>query len=341
MSEFRQGHRFALEHFAPDGRSLGQALVEPDFQPARECAYFAAVRRGALPLVTAPAEGEVAPVWSEELGPPHCSGVRVGGCDFSSAYFLDLAQQQAAVYVASGALARGDSYHYRVLAYPAVDAAAASASAAELEFGAEALADPIPLSEGGLGELLARSEAIDGSDPNDAPVFVAAGVVSECRQLAARAGDVEAGGVLVGRLHRDRLRPEVFVEVTAQIPARHAEARGASFAFTPETWAAADAAIALRGAEELTIGWWHSHPQFCRDCPPERWSACAFARPFFSAEDVHLHRTCFPRAWSIALLVSDLPDGGPTPALFGWRMGKVVRRGFGRLRPTPEEEEES
>lgn len=333
MSESRQSYRFALEHFAPDGRSLGLTPVAPDFQPAREWAYFAAVRRGALPLATAPADGEVAPIWSAELGPPHCSGIRVGDCDFPSAYLLDLAQQRAAEYVEAGELARGDAYLYRVCAYPAE---CDELPAAELAFGAEALAEPLPVAEGALDALLAHSDAIDASDPQDAPVLVAADVVSECCELARRSGDVETGGVLVGRLHRDRLRPEVGVEVTAQIPARHAEARGASFAFTPETWAAADAAIALRGAGELTLGWWHSHPWFCRACPPERRSACAFARPFFSAEDIHLHRTCFPRAWSLALLVSDLPDAGPTPALFGWRAGQVVRRGFRRLRPAPE-----
>lgn len=331
MSQGPDSYRFALEHFAPDGRCLGQTLVTPDFQPALECAYFAAVRKGALPLVTAPATGAIAPVWSEELGPPHCSGIRVMESEFSSDYFLELAQRRAAEYVATGDLARGDSYRYRVRAFPAQagDASPDLRMEPPVSFGVEALPEPIPLGECRLDDFLARSERIGEQDAFDVPVFIAEEVLSEVSALAEQAGELETGGALVGLLHRDALLPEVFVEITAQIPARHAEARGASFAFTPETWAAADAAIALRGGRELMLAWWHSHPNFCRDCPEERRSACAFGRPFFSSEDRHLQRTCFPQAWQLGLLVSDLPAIGFTPALFGWRKGSIVERGFG------------
>jgi hypothetical protein len=330
MSQGQDSYRFALEHFAPDGRCLGQTLVTPDFQPALECAYFAAVRKGALPLVSAPATGAVAPLWSEELGPPYCSGIRVMESEFSSGYFLELAQQRAAEYIAAGELAHGDSYRYRVRAYPAESRASAPDLRMEppIAFGVEALHEPIALDLSRLDDFLARSESVGEEDALDVPVFVAEEVLCGISELAKSAGELETGGVLVGRLHCDALRPEVFVEITAQIPARHAEARGASFAFTPETWAAADAAIALRGGGELLLSWWHFHPNFCRGCPEERRSACAFARPFFSSEDRHLHRTCFPRAWQLALLASDLPDQGITPALFGWRKGSIVQRGF-------------
>ena len=328
-----ESYRFALEHFTRDGRRLGQSLVTPDFGPAREAAYFAAVRRGA-PLVTAPAGDAVAPVWSDELGPPHLSGIRVLESEFATEYFLELAQAKAVEYVASGELARGEAYRYRVCAYPAEP----EPSAGPLpDFGVEALAEPIALGERSLDELLAHAEPVGEADALDAPVFIAAEVVAEICELAQKAGELETGGVLVGRLHRDPLAPDVFAEVVAQIPARHAEARGTSFSFTPETWAAADAALALRGGHELMLGWWHSHPYFCRACPEERRRSCSFARPFFSAEDVHLHRTCFPQAWQLALLVSDLPETGPTPALFGWRMGKVTQRGFGLVGRAEEE----
>ena len=335
MSESHESYRFALEHFTREGRRLGQSLVAPDFGPARECAHFAAVRRGALPLVTAPACGAVAPIWCDELGPPHVSGIRVLESEFPTEYFLELAQKKAVEYVERGELARGEAYRYRVCAYPA-DAEAPPPEVA-LSFGVEALPEPIALGERSLAELLTHAEPAGEADALDLPVFIAAEVVAEVCELAQKAGELETGGVLVGRLHRDPLRPEVFAEVVAQIPARHAEARGTSFAFTPETWAAADAALALRGGRELMLGWWHSHPEFCRNCPEERRRSCSFARPFFSAEDVHLHRTCFPQAWQLALLVSDLPETGPTPALFGWRMGKVVERGFGRVRRAEKE----
>jgi hypothetical protein len=138
-------YRFSLEHFTRDGRRLGQALVTPDFGPAREWAHFAAVRRGALPLVTAPAAAAVAPVWSDELGPPHLRGIRVLESEFPSEYFLELAQKKALEYVERGELVRGESYRYRVCAYPA-EAVAPSAAGA-LDLGVEALPEPITLGE--------------------------------------------------------------------------------------------------------------------------------------------------------------------------------------------------
>lgn len=346
MSDRHPHYRYALEHFTGEGRSLGQTLVTPDFGPAREWAYFEAVRRGALPLVTAPAGGAVEPLWSDELGPPHLRGIRVAGSEFGSAYFLELAQRQAAAYVERGELARGDRYRYRVCAYP-VEPEPEAAPA----FAVEALAEPIALGGGALAERLAASDAVGEHDALDAPVFVADLVLREVCALAEQAGELETGGVLFGRLHRDATAAEVFAEVTAQIPARHAEARGTSFAFTPETWAAADAALVLRGAGEIMLGWWHSHPWFCRRCPEERRRECVFAEPSFSAEDVHLHRTCFPQAWQLALLVSDLGalgsghgelgsghgPRGRVPTLYGWRRGKVEERGFRKLRAREEE----
>jgi proteasome lid subunit RPN8/RPN11 len=342
----RDSHRYALELSTADGRRLGQAAVEPDFQPAREWAYLEGVRRGLLPLVTAPATGAVAPLWCDELGPPYCRGIRVLASDpdgraqatseIPARYFAGLAREQAERHVARGDLAHGAAYRYRVCAYPTGSDRPRVGDEPDAADGlrAQPLAEPIAVCESALGAFRDRSEPEDDLDEADAcaPVFVAREILDETCSLAGRAGDVETGGVLVGRLHRDSSHPEVFAEITAQIPARHAEAGAASFAFTPETWAAAHAAIELRGDGELVLGWWHSHPCFCRECPEERRRACLFRRPHFSAEDAHLHRACFPQAWQLALLVSDLPDAGPTPALFGWRRGVVARRGYRALR---------
>lgn len=332
-------YRFAIEHFTGEGRSLGQAWVTPDFGPAREWAYFEAVRRGALPLVTAHAGGTLAPVWSDELGPPHLRAVRVFESELPTAYFSEVARRTAAELGASGERARADLHRYRVHAYPAepVEQTEPGTSAPPFEFEVEPVAETIALGERALDELLASSDPVGDLDPADAPVFIADPVLREIHELAEAAGDVETGGVLIGRLHRAAGGSEILVEITAQIPARHAEAHVTSFAFTPETWAAADAARALRGQAELMLGWWHSHPFFCRACPPERRRACAFSRSCFSAEDVHLHHTCFSQAWQVALLTSELPEQGRVAALFGWRMGRVVERGFRKLHPTAKE----
>jgi hypothetical protein len=140
----------------------------------------------------------------------------------------------------------------------------------------------------------------------------------------------ETGGILAGHLHRDGSRPEVFLEVTAQIPATHAPSELCKLTFTPETWAAADAALRLRNKQEIYVGWWHSHParQWCDECPEEKRSACRVTGEFFSAHDESLHRCCFPRGYSLALVISDSYSTGLTAPLFGWRNGLIVPRGF-------------
>jgi hypothetical protein len=52
------------------------------------------------------------------------------------------------------------------------------------------------------------------------------------------------------------------------------------------------------------------------------------SRPFFSNTDIHMHRAVFPRAYQIALLVSDHGRESLEVSLFGWRHGSVVSRGF-------------
>ena len=124
--------------------------------------------------------------------------------------------------------------------------------------------------------------------------------------------------------------------MTAQIPAQHTEQELARLTFTPETWTAVDAALALRDGGEIQLGWWHSHPasHWCDACPPEKRQRCKTAGTpsgdFFSAHDVALHRAVFPRAYSIALVLSDGCGNAGTPVwrLFGWRYGMVMARGF-------------
>ena len=70
-------YRYAIMYFKQDGTHLGSISIEPDFQAAKDCTYFAGMRDGRLPAVTAAAQGSVSPVWSEDRGAPYCTGVRV------------------------------------------------------------------------------------------------------------------------------------------------------------------------------------------------------------------------------------------------------------------------
>ncbi len=331
-------YRFAIDYYTEQGRALGPVAVEPDWQPAREWARFTGMRRGLLPPLTAHTLGAIEPVWDEALGAPVCSGVRVVfptpdaaeevSAEIPRAYFHELARQKSSVWIERGELAVGDLYRYRVCAYPGRAAATSSEAAVAGVLEAEEDPRPLALEDAELTSFLGRAEPQGDFDPEDVRVFIPQQVLDEAREQSRSAGDVETGGVLVGKLHRDAVTPEIFLEVAAQLPAQHAEATATRFSFTPETWAAAHAALELRGNEEIVCGWWHLHLQFCRNCPEERRRVCPLARPFFSGEDLHLHRACFPQAYQVALLISDLPEGGLTPALFGWRRGVIERRGF-------------
>jgi hypothetical protein len=162
-------------------------------------------------------------------------------------------------------------------------------------------------------------------------VFIDASVLAEAAELARQADDVETGGILVGQLHRDTELTEIFARVNAQIPASHTRSSRTSLTFTPQTWAAVRAAIALRAQDEIYLGWWHYHPHFCKNCPAERRGNCVLSKPFFRDEDCALHRTIFGRAFDIALLLSELGGSEPSYDLFGWRQGMIVARGFHAL----------
>jgi proteasome lid subunit RPN8/RPN11 len=190
---------------------------------------------------------------------------------------------------------------------------------------------PLALADASLaGFVSAASFAGAGAADGHVPVFLPRRVLEETLELSRAAGDFETGGVLVGRLRRDAGVPDVFVEVTAQIPAPHTRSRATKLTFTGETWAAVQAALELRRQNEIMLGWWHFHPDFCRlrECPVERRKLCPGASPFFSAEDVHLHATCFPKAYHVALLISDSTADGIAWSLFGWSQGMVAARGF-------------
>jgi proteasome lid subunit RPN8/RPN11 len=332
------GYQYAINFFREDGSALAQVPVTPDWEPALEWAQFEGMRQGRLPAVTAAACGSVEPVWHPRIGQPCISALRAVARTADSAisreipksYFRGLARQAANGLVEKGVLTQGEVFRYTVNAYPVLERSVRE-SAVAADFSVEEVLEPLPLEEALLqsffcGAVPAGSAGTDG----DMPVFVPEPVLDELTQLARQAGDCETGGVLVGTLRRDSSVPEIFVEITAQIAASHTQSSSTKLTFTSDTWAAVRAAIALRKRSERMLGWWHYHPDFCRlkNCPIERRRTCTLSSAFFSAEDVHLQRTCFPRAYQIALLISDSTAEGLTSSMYGWRQGMVAERGM-------------
>ncbi len=348
MSDDANRYQYVLEIFKKDGRHerLGAFAVKPDWEPALEWAQFSAMCRDpGPPYVLGVNRGVIEPRWHPRAGIPHVEGVKVVvprgrlppvALDIPLAYFTDAARAASSALVESGKLAAGELFEYLVCAYARQDQAAAPGSEQPAPFAIKPVEQVLDVSDLDIAGFLAASSACGSSGDDEVPVFMPREMIEEAVDLMARAGDKETGGILIGRLHRDPRRRQLFLEVTAQIPVRHAEHELTRLTFTPETWTAVDAAVALRGKGEIQLGWWHCHPasHWCDDCPPERRERCktsgALSGDFFSTHDALLHRSAFPRAYSIALVLSDGcgSAGAPTWRLFGWRYGMVMARGF-------------
>jgi len=338
-----EAYHYTLSLYRPDGTPVGQVALDGalavDWAPAEECARFLALRRLGPSAAAGGRGGEPAiePVWHTTLHAPYVEGFQVcigappdaTSVAFGSGYFKPVAALAAAHFVREGAIDKGDRVVSVAAAFPR-DAARVETGA--LDLAAEDVSPPPRLCDGDLAARSRRGRAVGPPAGGDMPVFVPAAVLDEAAALARRAGDAEAGGVLVGRLCRDAGAREIYADVTVQIPARHTTATSSRLTFTADTWTDVRQAIALRGADEMLLGWWHSHPVrvWCRECPPEKQAVCSLAAGFFSEHDRALHRAVFPGAQSVGLLVNDIA-AGPTFSFFGWRQGELVARGFSVL----------
>jgi Prokaryotic homologs of the JAB domain len=334
----RCGHRFVLVLYTQDGATLGQVAADPDWEPARQCASFAALCQARLPT-TAEAVAvravSVRPLWLD-AGEPFVSGFRLSlaldSCgefswEFTTAYFRALAQQASTYFVEQGKLRAGETVKFLMAAFPRQEPAAPEAKP---RFVTEELEPTLRFGADRLGELTRHATPVGVLDADLMPVVIPGQVLREAAALSRGAGARETGGILIGRLHRDPGLGAIFARITAQLPARHAEATVASLTFTKETWTQVQTALDLRKKNELMLGWWHSHParELCKECPLERQQVCRLAKDYYSAHDHALHRAVFPKAFSVGLVVNDVSFSEPTFSLFGWNQGVLRARGF-------------
>jgi proteasome lid subunit RPN8/RPN11 len=329
-------YSYFVELYSPQGSTLGRAPIVVDWEPAREWTVFSALREGRHSSLPALGATLVHPRWHEELGEPYMAGFRVavennGGAefcvDFHNAYFKKLAEAASLQLVEQGTMSLGDSFLYSVLACRSPQAERREEAAART---AREIPPHLPIESDDMAGYLRLAVPFNSPTDGDIPVFVPQQVLAEIAALSREAGPTESGGVLIGHLHRDSSGGGIFLVVTAQIPARHSLAGAASLTFTAESWSAARDAIRLRGAEEIMVGWFHSHPvrDWCKKCPAEKRTNCTTFESYFSPQDEALHRTVFSRAWCVALLVSEMPERSAAISLFGWREGLIESRGF-------------
>lgn len=338
-------YQYALELYRDnsdgDSEQVATARVKPDWDPAYECARWECAlhsidQTAATPKLRLGAEKvSIEPVWSGKLSEPYLESFRAvargengheAACEIPTAYMQPLAQKASTKVIEEGKLEEGQSFRYLVTAYPRED----EKPAKKPGFVVEPVAQEINLRKRSIAEYLRRSRPYGPVDDAEMHVFIPQSVLDEGQDALQKTGAAETGGILIGFLNWDVERGCLFMEVTAQIRAKHTQEALTSLTFTPATWSDVEAAVRLRGQNELQCGWWHSHParEWCKDCPIESRRVCKRSGEFFSNEDTALHRTVFPRAYSIALVVSDSYNDGLTWPLFSWKQGTIQRRGF-------------
>jgi proteasome lid subunit RPN8/RPN11 len=332
-----------MELVGATGERLGQVPLEPDWEPATEWTRLVGLRTLGVWAPEAEAERGVEPLWHSTLGEPYVRGFRAhlgrgdGSAwfaDFPLAYFAGDARVASTDLVTQGRLKAGDEFVYLTTAHARQVPVVSRASS---RFDAVDAPPPLALIETPLEPFLAASAVRHADRGEDLPVFIRQPVLDEATRLTEQADDRETGGVLIGCLRTANDGPrtvparELFVEVTALVLARHTVGDSLKLTFTSDTWTDVRAALALRGRGEQLLGWFHSHPQaaWCRtkQCSLEQQRACPRAAGFLSEEDCTLHRTMFPRAFTVALVMTHT-IAGCVPAVFGWRTGMLGARAF-------------
>jgi hypothetical protein len=352
MSHDGPEYRYTLELYRKKGEQdyLGTFAIKPDWAPALEWGRFSAIRKDPpVPLILSEDAATIEPTWHRGVGAPYLEGFRAvvardgrpaATFEIPLAYVASLARAASSRLVEAGKLEAGESFQYVVCAYAAEGQPAAPDPEAPSKCIVKSVGQVLDVRELGMASLVAQSRPWGPVDEDQMPVFVPQHVIEEAVELMAAAGATETGGILIGHLRRDRGGQGLFLEVTAQVPAQHAEHELTRLTFTPETWTAVDAALALRARGEIYAGWFHTHPaqHWCDECPPETRQRCKTSGlpsgDFFSAYDVALHRAVFPRAYSVALVISDGCEnaGRPIWRMFGWQHGMLMARGFHVLR---------
>lgn len=318
---------YSIEAF-DDEKPLGNFPVELDLEPAAECLRLAQLRaEGTIPGDSA----RITPEWGD-TGEPRVGGFIASRGEINVRLGTELFQAPARALrkqlVDGKRIVEDATFRYKPLAFR--QPAAPRRSTVILD--GEVTETLPPIGEASIHALCARGTLHDAEHAGDAdfPVLIPQRVLEELEALTRAAGGIETGGVLIGRLVRDALAREIAVEVTALIAAEHTQAKSVSLTFTPETWAAVDAAVDLRRRGEIALGWAHSHPvhawDICKNCRPEQRAVCALRKPFLSSDDLTLNRAVFSRAFNVALLASH--DAFVEFALFGWREGVVRRRAY-------------
>ncbi len=346
-------YHFLASLYNADGVALERRVILPDWTPATESARLAALRQCRLESPIEPAE--ITPLWEPEKGKPFMVGARAAvkdgdgreaACEVDLTYFRAQVQVAATDLVKDGRLKDGETFQYSIAAIP--NPKQLNAPQPPVGWQIQDVSASTIRGERSLQSYLAIAAEVDSemsaaASATDIPVFIPLEVLRLAEQLKTAATEKETGGVLIGNLWRDTGSTELFLEVTALVPAKHTLESSTSLQFTPQTWTAVAETLQRRNRGEIWCGWWHTHPaQYWCKCDEESQKKCPLGKQFFSVDDVSVHRTVFTKGFHVALVTGDIPkaEGGweMSHALYGWRSGMVQARSFHAVSGKYEEE---
>ena len=331
------GWIYALAVYRHDGTAIGQYAIDVDWEPARQWARHVAICEGHRNGWHDSAQ--VLPIWHTS-GKPVLRGFRVllrsnglpaVACDFTTAFFAAPARALSSTLVDAGALSRGEVFRYMALAVRDPDGEA-PASRLHLVVREADAPDVPPVRDATLSDAITGATSIGEPIPDEIPVIATPRVIDGIVALTHAAGPIETGGALIGHMFRDASMNEVFVRITAQIPARHTQATATRLAFTADTWRDLQRETDARAMGERLVGWWHSHPvaDWHGDDAGSSGDGheASALHDCFSEHDIAVHRTVFPGAHCIALVANRLAADAVKFSVFGWHHAVLRRRGL-------------
>jgi proteasome lid subunit RPN8/RPN11 len=155
---------------------------------------------------------------------------------------------------------------------------------------------------------IARAQAKGVIKSDHLQIYLPEAVLRQIVDHSASRMEVEVGGLLVGSLCSSKGVP--WLDIKGYVPAEHAVHSPASLRFTNDTFAAAWRQKDARFADDIFLGWHHTHPGY---------------GVFLSATDMFTCRNFFNLPWMLALVVD------PRETLlqfFQWRGSNMEPCGF-------------
>jgi proteasome lid subunit RPN8/RPN11 len=128
----------------------------------------------------------------------------------------------------------------------------------------------------------------DGDVSAPVSVFVTQSAYNQAVVHAASEGDIEVGGILVGKWCADGESCRQFILVAAALPARFTQQGSVYLTFTQDSLVDIHAKVEEFYPGKEIVGWYHTHPRM---------------GVFLSHYDTWLHEHFFPEPWQVALVI--------------------------------------